>query len=176
MFKMMQPWSLLKRAPPLEGSWYHYITKSFGQYHHITKKFRQYQNIINVGNYIHLLTVSPYHHHNHGNITITIFFAWYHHITSFFGEYHVSPGSPISPYHLNFSANITISPPKKSNIKQLFDIKLSDIAIYSVEVNDIRRGAAEFDIILPRPNWSRYPMIWYRITVLFYTLAYSIPP
>ena len=39
-----------------------------------------------------------------------------------------------------------------ANIKQLFDIKLSDIAIYSVEVNDIRRGAAELDIISPRPN------------------------
>ena len=85
--------------PPQEGSWYHYISKNFGQYHHITKKNRQYQNIINVCNYIHLPTISPYHHHNHGNvmldITISPHFSAiimyhqdvkYHHII-FLGEY-----------------------------------------------------------------------------------------
>ena len=34
----------------------------------------------------------------------------------FRGPYHVSPGCPISPYHLNFSVNITISPWKTFNI------------------------------------------------------------
>ena len=40
----------------------------------------------------------PYHHHNPRNITN--FLPEYHHITSFFGEFHVSPESPISNIYL----------------------------------------------------------------------------
>merc|ERR1719427_2592843 len=48
--------------------------------------------------------------------------------------------STVKPPHVPPSSWTTVrTMAQQKNIKQLFDIKLSDIAIYSVEVNDIRR-------------------------------------
>ena len=90
---------------------YHQKCRTISSYHQKNWTMSKYHKCIHMTKYKQFYLTTKF-------LPISLYCYFFCSISQYhqiFGIYHVSPACPISPYHLYFSANITISP-KKSQI------------------------------------------------------------